>query len=187
MTGNQSYTENRFPDSLSGESKGSHLREITRIVPGGQNVAIFSSRRRWISQVSSYKTACTHPPLWEIIVLMVWLARIPLKMETAGAHGTVPSRSISMPVLKGQRRETLLTCGKQRAFQQSPLPVFRTAYIFTDVTEEFCSNLPVHNSVNPWHLHWKHHTWKMCDWGTNEVLSWAATSFMENTNPSEMA
>jgi len=44
---------------------------------------------------------------------------------------TVPSQSISM---KGQQGEKHV---ESRELSSSPLPVFKTAYVFTNVTEEF--------------------------------------------------
>lgn len=48
-----------------------------------------------------------------------------------------------MPALKGQEREVLLTSGKQRSFS-----LLRLHVLSRDLTEDFSTNLTVHDYVN---------------------------------------
>lgn len=173
---------------------------------GGQNMVIFSARRRGMNITGVQLSTCPSHH-WQIVVLTVWIPRTPLcfrmpqrlVLVTQGTLWALPagfqavttsSRSPCATLQDartvGQEWATLCTW-KQSPFQQCPCPPLMLHLPFSDFTEEFCSNLLVHSSVNSWHLHWKHPTWGMCDWGTNEVISSAASSFTENMNQLKMA
>lgn len=126
----------RWKPGLSFEA---HYQDI--IMPELQNVAIFSARKEWISQVSGYKTAQTTPLLWGIIILMVWLAGAlePLRkwkllvMGAArwiwgGAQDPTQSITIHQRASAARTREGIASPWREQpAFQQS-LPVGKCTY-----------------------------------------------------------